>query len=67
VAAFLPLNAHGIPIGPAVEAADKRIAERILAPRYGSHLSRIESAVSYAIGQEEVNRILRDKTERWER
>lgn len=59
--AWLPLSARGIPIGPEILAPDLREATRILTRRYGSNLAKVQSRASWDIGQEEVERVMRDQ------
>lgn len=55
---WLPLNGHGIPLAPAVEAPTWNAAYRLLKPRYGNQLGRVEGAMTYAFEQKRVQAIL---------
>jgi hypothetical protein len=66
VVAWLPLSHRGIPLGPEVLAPDLREATRLLTRRYGSKLAKVQSRASWDIGQEEVERSMRDQLRAWD-
>jgi hypothetical protein len=53
-------------LGPEVLAPDLREATRLLTRRYGSNLAKVQSRASWDIGQEEVERIMRDQLRAWD-
>lgn len=55
---WLPLDGHGIPLGPAVEAPTWNGAYRPLKAQYGNQLVKVEGALTYEFEQKRVEAIL---------